>query len=98
MKTRRTPIRPDSWAGLVLGILRDVQCEITLPVLYELIEQKAKDRLGTIPTWKATVRRTVQDLRDWGFAVQVVKGVWQYRAEPETATTTPAEELTEAKA
>lgn len=84
MKIRRTPIRPETWAGLVLGILRDVQDEIALPALYKLVEQKAKDRLATIPTWQATVRRTVQDLRDWGLAVQVRKAVWQFRAEAET--------------
>lgn len=91
MKIRRTPIRPETWAGLVLGILRDVQDEIALPALYKLVEQKAKDRLATIPTWQATVRRTVQDLRDWGLAVQVRKGVWQFRTEADTPPVTEPE-------
>lgn len=82
MSTERTPsnIRPDSWAGIVLGILRMKKHALPLPALYELVERKAKKRLAANPTWKATVRRTVQDLRDKDLAVQVEKGVWQYLA------------------
>lgn len=98
MKTRRTPIRPDTWAGVVLSLLKEAECQVPLPALYELVEQKATSRLATVPTWKATVRRTVQDLRDWGLAVQVTKGVWQYRAEQDTAAPVPEQGMNETAA
>lgn len=57
-----------------------------LPALYQAVQRRAQGRLATCPTWKATVRRTVQDLRDKGLSLHVAKGEWQYLS-PDQAVT-----------
>ena len=90
MWSRRIQLLPDTWAGIVLGILVNSQREISLPELYQLVEQTAPERLANNPTWRATVRRTLQNLGDKGRAVQIAKGVWKYQAHDQPAAETPS--------
>lgn len=89
MSTRTPNRRPATWADLVLGILREADARgetMLLPALYQAVQRRAQGRLATCPTWKATVRRTVQDLRDKGLSLHVAKGEWQYLS-PDQAVT-----------
>ena len=89
MSTRTPNRRPATWADLVLGILREADARgetMLLGALYQAVQRRAQGRLATCPTWKATVRRTVQDLRDKGLLLHFAKGEWRYLS-PDQAVT-----------
>lgn len=78
-----------TWADLVLAILIKAGYAVTLQRLYSYVGLYPVNLRG-IPTWKATVRRTLKELRDKGLAVHVRRGVWQYQA-TDPAAATPQE-------
>lgn len=90
MYSRRIQLLPNTWAGIVLLVLINEQRAVSLPELYRLVERQATpDRLANNPTWRATVRRTLQTLRKKGRTVQVAKAVWMYQLTDQSATEPP---------
>ncbi len=59
-----------TWEDLVIRALQGLGGEAHLSDLYEVVARHPKT--GTNPTWKATVRRTLQQA-----ALPVEKGVWR---------------------
>lgn len=58
-----------TWPDLVMRVLRDTGGECRLSDVYEIVAKHPKT--ATNPTWRATVRRTLQQT-----AVPVERGVW----------------------
>lgn len=59
-----------TWEALVVRVLREVGGQACLTVLYEVVAKHPKT--ATNPTWKATVRRTLQQV-----ALPVSRGEWK---------------------
>lgn len=73
----KTPKKPAKWTDTILAIVQKAKGEITLPEVYKAVAKLAKTRAGTNHTYQATVRQTLQSLRDRELVVFVAKGVYK---------------------
>ncbi len=76
MANASTEPRKGTWNAVVLDALRSFNGEVSLTLLYRLVESRGGKLIAGNPHWRDKVRQCVQVLGRNDLAVHVRKGVW----------------------